>query len=100
MEKTNKIISRKLIVENKLGMHVRPCTTLAKEAFKFESHITLTKEQTVVSAKSLMGLLGLEASYKSEITITADGKDAPEAVDAIEKLFENHFGFKDVEKNT
>ena len=38
-----------------------------------------------------MGLMAIEGYPGSELTITADGVDEQEAIDAIEKLFLNKF---------
>jgi phosphocarrier protein len=38
-----------------------------------------------------MGIITLGATYKSEITIIADGPDDKEAVEALATLFENKF---------
>ncbi len=38
-----------------------------------------------------MGIITLGAAYKSQITITTEGPDEEDAIDAIEKLFLNRF---------
>ncbi len=75
-----------MVVENKLGFHARPAAMIAKLASRFDSEITIEKGGTKVSAKSLMGLLSLEASKGSKIRIMAVGVDAQEAVAEIEEL--------------
>jgi phosphocarrier protein len=75
-----------MVVENKLGFHARPAAMIAKLASRFDSEITIEKGGTKVSAKSLMGLLSLEASKGSKIRIMAIGVDAQEAVAEIEEL--------------
>ncbi|MCF7915992.1 MAG: HPr family phosphocarrier protein, partial [Spirochaetaceae bacterium] len=42
-------------------------------------------------SKSIMGIITLGASYKSSISIMAEGPDENDAVEAIAKLFENRF---------
>ncbi|MGC9312266.1 MAG: HPr family phosphocarrier protein, partial [Sediminispirochaetaceae bacterium] len=55
------------------------------------SEIYLEKDSMRINSKSIMGIITLGASYKSEIMIIAEGPDESEAVDAIVKLFESRF---------
>ena len=77
---------RDMVVENKLGFHARPAAMIAKTASRFDSEITIEKGGTRVSAKSLMGLLSLEASRGSKIRIVGIGDDAEDAVNELEEL--------------
>ena len=43
-------------------------------------------------AKSVMALLLLAAEKGTELTVTAEGHDAEEAVEALERLFSDKFG--------
>ena len=79
-------------IKNKLGLHARPASLLVKLAGKFESEIQLIKEDTEINAKSILGVMMLAAGPGQSITITADGSDAEEAVDAIASLIESGFG--------
>ena len=44
-----------------------------------------------INAKSIMGIITLGASYKTDIIVSAEGCDENEAVDAISALFEKKF---------
>ena len=79
-------------ITNKLGLHARPASLLVKLAGKFESEIQLIKDDTEINAKSILGVMMLAAGPGQRITITADGNDAQEAVDAIASLIESGFG--------
>jgi phosphocarrier protein len=79
-------------IKNKLGLHARPASLLVKLAGKFESEIQLAKDDTEINAKSILGVMMLAAGPGQSITITADGSDAEEAVDAIASLIESGFG--------
>ena len=79
-------ISREMTIENKLGFHARPATVFARVASKFESDIVVEKDGTRISAKSLMGLLSLEASCGTRIKVTANGPDAENALDELEHI--------------
>lgn len=79
-------------IKNKLGLHARPASLVVKLAGKFESEIQLIKEDTEINAKSILGVMMLAAGPGQKITITADGSDESEAVDALASLIESGFG--------
>jgi catabolite repression HPr-like protein len=78
---------RKLIkIKNKQGLHARPAALFVQLANKFDSQITISKDEQEVNGKSIMGILMLAAEQGSEILIIAEGEDAQEAVTALEEL--------------
>lgn len=79
-------------IRNKLGLHARPASLVVKLAGKFESEIQLIKEDTEINAKSILGVMMLAAGPGQRVTITADGSDEIEAVDALASLIESGFG--------
>jgi len=50
------------------------------------------REGKKVNAKSIMGVMSLAVSQGTEITISAQGDDAQEAVDNLVELIESKFG--------
>jgi phosphocarrier protein len=60
-------------------------------ANRFSSDVYLEKNSERINAKSIMGIITLGATYKTEINIIADGEDENDAVAAIAQLFENKF---------
>jgi phosphotransferase system HPr (HPr) family protein len=83
------ILKKNVKVKNKQGLHARPAALFVQLANKFDSKITVTKEDQEVNGKSIMGILMLAAEKDSEIIITAEGEDAQEALDALEQLVDN-----------
>ena len=88
-------MTRDLEIINKYGLHVRPAGALSKLCQSFQSEITVSKEGHEVSGKSVLGLMTLEAPCGTVLTVTAEGPDAEDALDAIEELFANRFGLLD-----
>jgi phosphotransferase system HPr (HPr) family protein len=80
------IIKKKIKISNKQGLHARPAALFVQMANKFDSSITVSKEDQEVNGKSIMGILMLAAEKDSEILITAEGDDAKEAIEALEEL--------------
>ena len=71
----------KVIAET--GIHARPATLLVQAASKFSSDINLEYSGKSVNLKSIMGVMSLVVGQGSEISISAEGDDEKEAIDAI-----------------
>ena len=65
------------------GIHARPATLLVQAASKFNSDINLEYNGKSVNLKSIMGVMSLGVGEGADVTITADGDDAKEAIEAI-----------------
>ncbi len=85
-------ISKDFTIVNTLGLHARAAAAFVKTANRFQSDITVAKDESSVNGKSIMGVLMLAASKDSKILITAKGDDAKEAIEALRKLIEEKFG--------
>jgi phosphocarrier protein HPr len=64
-------------------LHARPAGALAIAAAKFSSAVSLTVGANRADAKSVLGVMGLGATSGQQVTVTADGPDAHEAVETI-----------------
>jgi len=73
-------------VKNKLGLHARPAALFVQAANKFDSRITVEKDNDKVNGKSIMGILTLGAERGSLIIIEAEGRDAEMAILELERL--------------
>ena len=85
------MVTKDLQVLNKLGLHARAAAKLVFIANKFVSDITLVKDDKQADARSIMKILMLSASKDSIINITVEGNDEIQAMNSIEKLFQNKF---------
>ena len=65
---------------------------LVQTVAPFKSTITLRAKGREVNAKSIMGVMLLAAGPGREIHARADGDDAEQALDALQRLFEARFG--------
>ena len=83
--------AKKLEIKNKLGLHARAAALLVQTVNRFEAEVKISKDGQVVNARSIMGVLTLAATQGSSIHVEARGKDAEEAVRAVEKLIEKKF---------
>jgi phosphocarrier protein HPr len=85
------VVRRDLTIRNRAGIHARPAALLVQLASKFDSSIYLENDSEKVNAKSIIGVIALGATYNTVLRLSADGKDAEEAVAAIQRLVENKF---------
>ena len=65
------------------GIHARPATLLVQAASKFGSDINLEYNGKSVNLKSIMGVMSLGVGQNAEVTITAEGDDEKDAIEAI-----------------
>jgi len=80
-----------IFVSNRAGIHARPAAVLVQAAKDFKSSIYFERGNDRINAKSIMGILTLAASYKTELKIIAEGEDDIQAVETLAKLFESKF---------
>lgn len=86
------MIKRSVRVPNQLGMHARAAARFVHAASAFSSQVKVARGPRVMDGKSIMGILLLAASRGSLITISAQGTDEVEAVEALCQLVESGFG--------
>lgn len=83
---------RTVQIVNKAGLHARPAAEIVKLAAKYNAEITVVRDELEVNGKSIMGVMMLAAECGSTLQLKAEGPDAKEALDALEKLIESKFG--------
>lgn len=83
---------RDVVVTNRRGLHARAAARFVACAERFDAEVTVSKDQTTVGATSIMGLMMLAAACGSSIRICARGRQAAEALAALEELVTGQFG--------
>ncbi len=84
-------MTRNVTVTNALGLNATNAPLLVQRANGFKSTILLQTEDRQVNAKSLLGVISLGVKKGTVITLTAEGADAQDALDAVCGLVENGF---------
>lgn len=79
-------VQRQVTVANPNGMHMRPSAAFVELAGRFQANVTVSLNGRAVNGKSIWDLLSLAAECGSELTLEADGPDAPQALDALTDL--------------
>jgi phosphocarrier protein HPr len=86
------VTAQTVSVVNQLGMHARAAAKFVHLAARYQSHVRVARDRREMDGKSIMGILLLAAARGTTITITADGSDEREAVDALVALVQSGFG--------
>ena len=87
--------TRELILLNKYGMHVRPAGLFAKVASRYDAEVHVEKDGNVVSGRSIMALMTLEATCGTALRVTASGAESKEVLDELSALVARKFDIPD-----
>ena len=90
--KRRHVISRSVVVANRLGLHARAAARFVDIASRFQSQVRVTCGSQTMDGKSIMGILLLAAATGSVLTVSADGADEQKAVDELCSLVASGFG--------
>lgn len=80
-------------VINQLGLHARAAAQLVRLASSFRSRILISRADngSAADAKSILSVLTLAASRGTDLVITAEGDDEPDALRGVIELFTSGF---------
>jgi phosphocarrier protein len=84
--------SQQVLVVNQLGMHARAAAKFVHLAGRFDARVRVARDHREMDGKSIMGVLLLAARRGATITISADGTDERDAVNALVALVQSGFG--------
>lgn len=76
------------VVKDEVGIHARPAGLLVKEAKKYESKITLSKDGKSAEANKLMAVMSLGVKCGQTVEIVITGSDEETAYQGMKKFFE------------
>jgi phosphocarrier protein len=83
--------TRDVQILNRAGIHARPASMIVQTAQKYESSVWIEKDDVKINAKSIMNILTLGATYKTELVVSAEGPDEEAAVAELAGIFDNKF---------
>ena len=86
------MISTKITIINKLGLHARAAAKLVAVTTAFKSQIRIGVNGRMVDAKSIMSVMMLAAGKGSEIDLEISGDDEQAARDAVAAVINDRFG--------
>jgi phosphocarrier protein FPr len=80
------VTSEAILIPNSTGLHARPAAVLTSVAKTFQSEIKLQVGERTANARSITGIMGLEAARGDKVIVVAKGADARQAVDKLSQL--------------
>jgi phosphoenolpyruvate-protein phosphotransferase/dihydroxyacetone kinase phosphotransfer subunit len=89
------VVSLRLRVENRLGLHARPAARFVSTAGEFDAQLGVRNETRgtgPADARSLTALAVLGVRQGDEIVVEASGPQAQAALDALRALADENFG--------
>jgi len=90
--KEQSLLIRTFTILNKRGLHARASAKFVQTVDSFDAEVEVEKDGVAVGGNSIMGLMMLAASPGCCITIRAEGRQAVEAITALEDLINSRFG--------
>lgn len=85
------MVSKKVVVTNEEGLHLRPAGVLCKEALKFISSVHFTFGNKNCNAKSVLNVLSAGVKKGDEIELICEGADEAHALDYLVTLIQDKF---------
>jgi phosphocarrier protein len=82
---------REVAILNRRGLHARAAAKFVKLAAQFDARVKVARSGMEVGGDSIMGLMMLSAGPGAMITLTAEGRDASAALDALQELIARKF---------
>lgn len=88
--------AKKVMIENKTGLHARPASDFTNAAKNFKSKVYIQNmdepDSAKANAKSIIMLIAQGLAKGTTVEISAEGEDEEEAVKALAALIQSKFG--------
>lgn len=86
------MVSQKVIVKNKSGLHARPAGILAQAAMKCQSSVFILIGDKKVQVKSILNLMAAAIKCGTEIEVQCEGETEEEDLKTLVELIESGLG--------
>ena len=82
------MFSKEVIVRCESGLQNKQVTYFVQKANEFRSSVWLESENRRMNAKSLLGIMSLGIVTGAVVTLSAEGSDEEDAVNALESMLQ------------
>ena len=82
------MFNKEVIVRCESGLHNKQVTYFVQKANEFKSSVWLESERRRMNAKSLLGIMSLGIVTGAIVTLSAEGPDAEDAVNALDTMLQ------------
>ena len=72
------------------GLHARPSLAVAQIVRRFTAEVRVRRGDETVDGSDILQLLSLGADHGEELELSAQGREAHQVLDELERLFANH----------
>ncbi|MGO4546227.1 HPr family phosphocarrier protein [Paenibacillus sp. 2TAB23] len=79
-------MQKQFVIQNQLGLHVRPAKQLVAQAMQYSCSIFIEKDGAKFNAKSLVNVLTAGIKYGDSVTLITEGEGEAEAIQALGEL--------------
>lgn len=86
------MVSKKFVIRDPKGLHLRPATDLCNEAIEFKSSVKLIINHITADAKSVLGVLAAGVKCGMTIEISCNGPDEEIAMEHLTEFIAGSFG--------
>ncbi|MGA2253116.1 MAG: HPr family phosphocarrier protein [Thermoguttaceae bacterium] len=86
--------TRVVTVTNPHGLHARPANAIVKTVRKYDAQVTIHKGGQIADATSIFDLMSLGATQGTELLLSAKGRQAEDAIEALAQQFDAEFGIE------
>ena len=87
------VVSKKAVVQNKKGIHVRPSGVIMDAIEEYQGTVRLRSADAEVVVESPVSIIMLGLSKGDKVEIQVEGPDEEEMCGRLVELFERHFDF-------
>ncbi|MFH2067102.1 MAG: HPr family phosphocarrier protein [Pseudomonadota bacterium] len=92
MDNLIKNLTKRVNIQNELGLHARPAALIAAIAQKANSKVWMIRNEEKVDASSIIDILTLACLKGTEVTLQVEDPSDSDVLERIGKLFQNGFG--------
>lgn len=85
-------LTRKLLIDNELGLHARAAAKIVSLAGRYKSFLYIKKGCHEVDGTSILSVLSLACPKGTEVLARAVGEDSEALIEDLSRLFEQKFG--------
>ena len=82
------MFNKEVIVRCESGLHNKQVTYFVQKANEFKSSVWLESVNRRMNAKSLLGIMSLGIVTGAVVTLSAEGPDAEDAVNALDTMLQ------------
>ena len=86
------MVSKKVVVKNPTGLHLRPAGILCNEAVKYKSKVYFRYGDNEANAKSVLSVLGACIKSGTELEFVCEGEDEEAALEGVTAAVEDGLG--------